>query len=443
MAVSDYDGYKGVEPTDDGGSTPSISNAFPYYVKMVSGSNSTTGTGNIEIDDSNVDGPEDIAIYDANENKLDYYWVTFDTTNGVYEAWFRFSGLNRNNTEQIRIYYGNGVSDESVSVETVMDSVFGLGAAYNFEESSGSLLDLTSNNNDGTVNGATQGSTGQFGNGYSFDGTDDYISIPDSATTDLGSSFTVLMWINDDGTSVNDNPRFFFTPGSSDSNPTDVKQLLWQNDTYIFEVGDGSSKSTASWSNSRITGSWQAWGLRFDSQNQIGLYNQGSSVASSSTTLSSASANDAIHLMEGENNRYAGGNMDGVFIFHNDAIDTAYIKAHADMGPANGQTLFSQNAFQLNTTSLTLNDTARFQEELKINGDLSGKVTLGGTGVDGADVFVISLKDRALLGETTTDANGNYSFPELAPNERYLVATHYYDTGTSTRYADAKTETPS
>ena len=66
--------------------------------------------------------------------------------------------------------------------------------------------DSSGNNNHGTINGAVCGVAGQFGNACSFDGNNDYISIPDDMV-DLTADFSVAIWINPDDNSQN--PRWF------------------------------------------------------------------------------------------------------------------------------------------------------------------------------------------------------------------------------------------
>lgn len=66
---------------------------------------------------------------------------------------------------------------------------------WRLEESSGSVLDETNNSNDGTNNGATTGATGIRNNCYDFDGTNDWVSIPN--TTALNPvTITISCWVN-------------------------------------------------------------------------------------------------------------------------------------------------------------------------------------------------------------------------------------------------------
>ena len=71
-----------------------------------------------------------------------------------------------------------------------------LEAWYPLQGTSGPAKDFSGNNNDGTVSGAQPaGGTSLCGtNTYSFDGTNDYIEIPDSTDFDLASGFTFGCW---------------------------------------------------------------------------------------------------------------------------------------------------------------------------------------------------------------------------------------------------------
>jgi len=67
--------------------------------------------------------------------------------------------------------------------------------AWNFDETSGDLLDLCGSNN-GTLFGATQGVTGEIGNAYSFDGLDDYVTMGDVTILDGLDTVTWCAWFN-------------------------------------------------------------------------------------------------------------------------------------------------------------------------------------------------------------------------------------------------------
>ena len=175
MSIIDFNRKKALDVANVSG-TPTISRTM--CLKITSGDDSTTGTGEIVLDWTNITSKADIGVYDENDNLLDYYFESFDATAEtavihVYRDWVR------DGSTQAQIAYGDGPSDQSVVASTVFDKETDLEAGYLFNESSGDLLDVTSNNNDGTLNGGvTQGETGIVDGAYSLDGNDDYVEFP-------------------------------------------------------------------------------------------------------------------------------------------------------------------------------------------------------------------------------------------------------------------------
>ena len=72
-------------------------------------------------------------------------------------------------------------------------------AEWKFDEGSGSLVnDATAHNNQGQIHGAVW-TEGKMGSGLQFDGGDDYVEIPDSASLDsINSSVTLMAWVKPD-----------------------------------------------------------------------------------------------------------------------------------------------------------------------------------------------------------------------------------------------------
>src|SRR5687768_2102092 len=64
----------------------------------------------------------------------------------------------------------------------------GLAAAYSFDEGAGTAVgDSSGNAHTGTITGATWTTTGRFGGALSFDGTNDWVTVADAASLDLGT----------------------------------------------------------------------------------------------------------------------------------------------------------------------------------------------------------------------------------------------------------------
>ena len=75
----------------------------------------------------------------------------------------------------------------------------GVVAAYGFDTGSGTAVtDQSGNGNNGTLTNATwAGATaGRFGNALSFNGTNAFVSIPDSNSLDLTTGMTIEAWVN-------------------------------------------------------------------------------------------------------------------------------------------------------------------------------------------------------------------------------------------------------
>lgn len=72
----------------------------------------------------------------------------------------------------------------------------GLVATYGFDELGGlTVSDRSPSANTGTINGATRVVGGRFGGALSFDGTDDWVTVPDAASLDLTGGMTLEAWV--------------------------------------------------------------------------------------------------------------------------------------------------------------------------------------------------------------------------------------------------------
>ena len=71
----------------------------------------------------------------------------------------------------------------------------GLVGAYSFDAGSGSVLaDVSGNGNNGTISGATW-TSGKAGGALRFDGVNDLVTVPDSASLDLLNGMTLEAWV--------------------------------------------------------------------------------------------------------------------------------------------------------------------------------------------------------------------------------------------------------
>jgi glucose/arabinose dehydrogenase len=73
----------------------------------------------------------------------------------------------------------------------------GLVGAWGFDEVSGpSTADASGRGNTGTISGAARSSSGRFGGALSFDGVNDWVTVPDASSLDLTTGMTLEAWVN-------------------------------------------------------------------------------------------------------------------------------------------------------------------------------------------------------------------------------------------------------
>ena len=91
---------------------------------------------------------------------------------------------------------GNSATSASLAVTVAVQSA-GLVAAYSFDEATGTTAaDGSGNGNNGTlVNGTTWSTSAKFGGAANFDGVNDRIDVPDSASLDLTTGMTLEAWV--------------------------------------------------------------------------------------------------------------------------------------------------------------------------------------------------------------------------------------------------------
>ncbi len=75
-------------------------------------------------------------------------------------------------------------------------------AAYSFDENEGSTAEDSAHSHDATLHGAIWTKEGKYGSALSFDGEDDYLSVPDSGELDLASGLTLEAWIRPSEASI-------------------------------------------------------------------------------------------------------------------------------------------------------------------------------------------------------------------------------------------------
>ena len=137
-----------------------------------------------------------------------------------------------------------------------------------------------------TVRWSVEGgyTTGQVGQAFSFDGTSQYVRVPDSPSL-KPTNLTIEGWF-----------QFSSAPGSSlrtlfgktvGSGSLDSYVVWYANGTLNGAIGNGGSERPVSTSFTPVVGAWYHVAFSFDDpSNTMVLYLNGSQVATGSTTLS-------------------------------------------------------------------------------------------------------------------------------------------------------------
>ncbi len=121
-----------------------------------------------------------------------------DTTSPYAASWTTTSVANGTHTvtATARDAAGNSTTSSAVSVTVANTVATGLVAAYAFNEGAGSTVsDGSGQGNAGTVDGPVWTTAGKFGKALTFDGSNDYVTVPDAASLDPGPAMTLEAWV--------------------------------------------------------------------------------------------------------------------------------------------------------------------------------------------------------------------------------------------------------
>jgi hypothetical protein len=245
-------------------------------------------------------------------------------------------------------------------------------AYYDFNTGSGSTLFDQWNSNDGTINGMSWSSTvpsyniNGDGSPYSgsFDGVNDYVSIPDSDSlsfTDETVSFS--MWISSTSSSgscflskaVGDNDReYFFQYGSSS---TKVR---------FYNNGDKDTYDELSYNFNFDNGDWYHYVVTGDGSNWK-LYIDGSLVDTTSTTVSMGNYNPNVNIGRfGSDVLYFDGKIDDFKIFSK-ALNTTEVQNLYNYNDINGFSADTSNITFISQKPSDLDILNGFDDNLHIS----------------------------------------------------------------------------
>ena len=171
--------------------------------------NSAPATGTVKIKPAAPSSDDIVAatasgFSDADGDALTYRYQWFRNGSAIGGATARTLDLaqpgngdpgDRLDVDVTALDGSGGTSAAVRATETVVAGASHAVASYGFEEPVGTSVVDESGGNDGVVDGPERTGSGRFGRALSFDGDDDLVTVPDSASIDLTTGMTLEAWV--------------------------------------------------------------------------------------------------------------------------------------------------------------------------------------------------------------------------------------------------------
>lgn len=263
--------------------------------------------------------------------------VTFttdnDPANGVAEIWVKVPSVSSSTNTTIYIFYNKAgesqpASSDTYGSENVWDSNFKMVHHMN-DATTSTIIDSTSNNNDGTKKAANEPieSTGQIGKGQDFDGSDNYVNCGSNSSLDDIAIKMIELWTNLDAQTGTGIGSHFINKGVwfLSTDPDNSRNIFGQN----FTVNNGR------WSFPQFSlGEWHHLVIVYDQQSVnndpiIYVDDVSQTVTEYNTpdgSIKSDASNDLLVSKDPDNPRWVDGRIDEIRI-SNVARSADWIKA--------------------------------------------------------------------------------------------------------------------
>ena len=207
---------------------------------------------------------------------------------------------------------------------TVSPAATNLVGAWGFDETSGTTaVDASGRNNTGTLNGPARSAAGKFGGALSFDGINDWVTVPDADVLDLTTGMTMEAWVRPSAVGA------AWRTVMLKEQPNNLIYALYAGDgsgrpaTDVFTTADrGFSGTTA-----MVLDAWTHLAATYDGTTQR-LYVNGVQVATKATTGSIRASTGVLRIGGNGtwNDEWFAGLIDEVRLY-NKALTAAQIQA--------------------------------------------------------------------------------------------------------------------
>ena len=169
---------------------PSVSVTAPANASTVNGLITLTASASDNVGVVGVQFRIDGTAFGTEDTSAPYSasWNTSTVANGphVITAVARDAVGNQQVSSQVNVTVSNSTT-----------TPLGLVAAFNFNEGAGTTVaDKSGTGNNGTITAATWSPDGRFGSALSFNGTSAWVTVPDAASLDFTTAFTIEAWLN-------------------------------------------------------------------------------------------------------------------------------------------------------------------------------------------------------------------------------------------------------
>lgn len=301
---------------------------YPAYIEI-------TGDSDISAE-AQSSGDDILFTADDGSTKLDHEIQGYDNSTGDLHSHVQISSLSDASDTQIYIYYGNsGASNQEnatgvwgsdfVSVHHLQQSASGTGNTGIYE-------DATAANHHGDDEVSATNNDGQVYQGQSFDGSDDYISVPYSSDFDL-TTFSLSCWFRTSGGS----DQILTLTQKQDPDDQHADRNWWiaidngqgfaGGDGYIgLRTSSGAEQPSIEAENDYIDGEWHHVFCVFDPGNDNAEVWVDGILEGSQTGVGEpdTQSSDVVFGSQDKNDRFFEGNIDE-HLLYNDAKPSGYI----------------------------------------------------------------------------------------------------------------------
>ena len=269
--------------------------------------------------------------------------------------------------------------------------------SFNTNDMNGTTAyDRSGNSNNGTLISGPTSVDGEIDQALSFNGTSDYVDIPDMVST---GTFTYSFWYK-----TSNNAQTGIMLGGDVNNGTYVKYGLVSNNLFIRVISGGSSDNTISPGTANV---WHHVVLVRDSSNKIDLYLDGGSANRLFSDAAQSGSTSLTHVAKSQDGQFFAGQMDEVRMYNrtlsSDEIQTLY--KQRGVGKTNSSISQPQGTGRLDSGLAgywKLDDGSGTSATDSSTNANTGTLTNGptwGTGQIGGDVDLDGTNDYITMGD--------------------------------------------